>query len=87
MRPARARSRRLGRKPIPKPSFLDQCEYLGYIYGERRWRDPAGNLLFTWDSLHGEVEAFTPRGEHRGAYDPVTRQRLKPPVKGRRIRV
>lgn len=77
----------MGRKPIPKPGFLDRMEYLGYIYGERRWRDPIGNLLFTWDSLHGEVEAFSARGEHYGAFDAVTGQQIKLAVRGRRIRV
>ncbi len=46
----------MGRVPIPKPSFLDDCEYLGYIYGERRWRG-SGGLLFTWYGFHGEIEA------------------------------
>jgi len=77
----------LGRKPIPKPSFLDECEYLDYIQGERRWRDKLTNLLFTWDALHGEVEVFSSRGEHRGAFDPIARRQVKPAVKGRRIRV
>jgi Cytotoxic len=44
-------------------------------------------LIFTWDALHGEIEGFSVRGEHRGAFDPVSGQRIKPPVKGRRIRV
>jgi Cytotoxic len=77
----------LGRKPIPRPSLLDACEYLGYVYGARRWRDPANRLLYTWDTLHGEIEAFTFRGEHRGALDPITGDYIKPSVKGRRIRV
>jgi Cytotoxic len=77
----------LRRKPIPRPSLLDTCDYLGYIYRERRWRDRLQNMLYTWDSLHGEIEAFSLRGEHRGALDPLTGQQIKPAVKGRRIRV
>jgi hypothetical protein len=77
----------LGRKPIPRPGYLDVCEYLGYIYGERRWRDPARDLLYTWDPLHGEIEGFTLRGEHYGVYDPLDGRLIKPGVKGRRIRV
>jgi hypothetical protein len=77
----------LGRKPIPRPGFLDTCDYLGYIYGERRWRDPVQDLIYTWDALHGEIEAFTPRGRHTGVYHPLTGQQIKPAVKGRCIRV
>ncbi|MSP03523.1 MAG: hypothetical protein EXR07_21160 [Acetobacteraceae bacterium] len=76
----------MGRKPIPKPGFLDSLAYLGYIQGERRWRDTDG-FLFTWDGLHGEIEAFDPRGRHRGALDAVTGAAIKPSRKGRTIRV
>ena len=76
----------VGRVPIPRPSFLDSLTYLGYIYGERRWRDVDG-FLFTWDSLHGEIEAFNRRGHHRGALDPITGDAIKPPRRGRTIRV
>ena len=61
----------MGRVPIPKPSFLDSREYLGYIQGERRWRGPR-NLLYTWDALHGEIEVFTAQGLHRGVLDATT---------------
>ena len=77
----------MGRKPIPRPSLLDTCVYLGYIYGDRRWLDPQRDLIYTWNALHGEIEAFTRRGRHFGAYHPQTGVRIKPPVKGRRIRV
>ena len=76
----------MGRVPIPKPRFLDTCTYLGYIYGERRWRDEKG-LLYTWDALHGEIEVFSPRGRHRGAIDAVDGASLKLAQKGRKIRV
>jgi hypothetical protein len=76
----------MGRVPIPKPSFLDDCQYLGYIYGERRWRGSKG-LFYTWDSFHGEIEAYDFRGHHRYVADAVTGHRVGPAVKGRRIRV
>jgi hypothetical protein len=74
---------RVGRKPIPRPGFLDTCDYLGYIYGERRWRDANGDLIHTWDSLHGELEVFDTRGHHVGAADPVSGERIKPARQGR----
>ncbi|MFL5282558.1 MAG: colicin E3/pyocin S6 family cytotoxin [Rhodopila sp.] len=77
----------MGRKPIPSPGFLDRCEYLGYIYEERRWRSRRDNLLYTWDSLHGEVEVYNSRGEHRGVLDAVTGEEIKPARRGRTIRV
>lgn len=71
--------------PIPTPSYLDTCEPLGFIYGERRWRDRFGRLL-TWDSLHGEIEVFNARGAHLGVLDYLGRP-IKPAKKGRRIHV
>ncbi|MSP03521.1 MAG: hypothetical protein EXR07_21150 [Acetobacteraceae bacterium] len=76
----------LGRIPIPKPGVLASLTYLGHIYGERRWRGPRG-ILYTWDALHGEIEYYDSRGRHRGALDGVTGAQIKPPRKGRRIRV
>lgn len=77
----------MGRKPIPKPCFLDSCAYLGYVYGERRWRDPVTDRLLTWDGLHGEIEAFDQRGLHVGVLEPLTGEFIKTARKGRRIRV
>ena len=74
-------------KPRPNPCFLDQCESLGAIDGEKRWRSPDGKRLYTWDSLHGEIEVFDARGYHIGALDPVTGTYLKDAKKGRRIDV
>jgi hypothetical protein len=62
----------LAGKVIPQPSILDQCDYLGVFSGERRWRTPDGKRIYTWDSLHGEVEVFNKRGKHLGVVDPVT---------------
>ena len=77
----------MARKPPLKPGFLDTCEYLGYVSGERRWRSPNRRMLYTWDGCHGEVEVFDLRGEHLGVVDAVTGIQIKPARKGRRIRV
>ena len=60
-------------------------EYLGFVYGERRWRSHGGRRLYTWDHLHGEVEALNGRGDHLGSLDPVSDKAIKAAVKGRRI--
>lgn len=74
-------------KPIPKPSYLEDCEYLGAFSGERRWRSSDGKRIFTWDSLHGEIEVFNRRGRHLGAIDPIHGNLIKDPVPGRTIDV
>ena len=74
-------------KTIPKPSMLDDMESLGFIEGSKRWRNSDGSRLFTWDSLHGEVEVFNKRGHHLGAMDAVTGELIKDPVSGRTIKV
>jgi hypothetical protein len=74
-------------KSIPRPSILDGFEYLGAFSGERRWRSDGGRRLYTWDSLHGEVEVFNARGKHLGALEPVTGAWVKPAVPGRTIDV
>ena len=73
--------------PIPRPSFLDLCEPLGAFDGERRWLSRNGKRLYTWDSLHGEIEVYDARGWHLGAADALTGLLLKPSRKGRRIDV
>ena len=74
-------------KPIPKPSILDDCESLGAFDGQRRWRSKDGERIYTWDSLHGEVEVFNKRGKHLGAVHPVTGRMKKLAKKGRKIDV
>ncbi|MBV8745537.1 MAG: hypothetical protein JO134_10905 [Xanthobacteraceae bacterium] len=63
----------MAKTSIPKPSILDDFEYLGAFSRERRWRSHDGKRLYTWDSLHGEVEVFNARGRHLGALDPMNR--------------
>jgi hypothetical protein len=77
----------VGRRPIPRPGFLDTCDYLGYIHGARRWRTSDGRYLLTWDSLHAEIEVYDRHGRHRGVMDAVTGDWIKDAVPGRRIDV
>jgi hypothetical protein len=74
-------------KSIPRPSILDDFEYLGAFDGERRWRSHGGRRLYTWDSLHGEVEVFNAKGRHLGVLDPLTGTWIKRAVPGRKIDV
>jgi len=77
----------VGRRPIPSPSFLEDCDYLGYVHGARRWRSRDGRRLFTWDGLHGEIEAYNARGQHLGVLDAVSGNLIKDAVRGRHIDV
>ncbi|MFI5159207.1 MAG: colicin E3/pyocin S6 family cytotoxin [Sphingobacteriales bacterium] len=76
----------MGGKSVPKPSFLDDCLHLGAVNGQKRWGSKDGKRLFTWDSLHGEIEVFNPRGRHIAVFDPQGIQ-IKDAVKGRKIDV
>lgn len=74
-------------KPRPKPCFLDRQVRLGSVTGELRWRNADGDRLYTWDSLHGHIEAYDKRGRHLGSLDAITGTFIGKPVKGRRIDV
>lgn len=64
--------------PIPKPSYLSAfCVSIGTRNGERRWKNIEGTRLYTWDYLHGEIEVWNLRGDHLGALDPVSGDRIK----------
>jgi hypothetical protein len=76
----------VGGVPIPKPSFLDECNSLGAFNGQKRWRSEDSERLYTWDSLHGEIEVFNKRGRHMGVLNPEG-VLIKPAVKGRKIDV
>jgi hypothetical protein len=71
----------------PKPCILDDFEYLGFINGNMLWRSDGGRRLYTWDSLHGEVEVFDSRGRHLGVKHATTGALIKVAVKGRTIDV
>lgn len=74
-------------KPLPKPCWLDQFEVWRVVRGERVWRNEDGSRLFTWDSLHGEIEVFDRNGWHLGAVDAQMGELIKDAKKGRRIHV
>jgi Cytotoxic len=77
----------MARKPKPSPCFLDQMESLGEVGGDKRWRNADGSRIYTWDSLHGEIEVYNSRGRHLGVLDAVTGELIKDAVRGRKIRV
>ena len=76
----------MGGIPIPKPSFLDECESLGAFKSQKRWRSKDGKRLYTWDSLHGEIEVYNDRGKHLGVLN-INGDLIKDAVKGRKIEV
>lgn len=73
-------------KPVPKPSFLDECISCGAFNGVKRWKSNNGTKFYTWDSLHGEIEVFNRRGKHIGVLTPEGDYK-KGAVKGRTIDV
>ena len=77
----------IGPHTNPKTGISGQLRLSGFIHGERRWRSRDGQRLFTWDSLHGEIEVFDLRGRHLGVLDAVTGEWRKGPIRGRRIDV
>lgn len=77
----------MGGIPRPKPCYLDSCEAIGSYNGEKRWRSKDGNRIYTWDSLHGEIEVFNKRGLHLGVLDALSGKLIKNAVKGRKIDV
>jgi hypothetical protein len=60
-------------------------ESLGSVKGQKRWRSADGERIYTWDSLHGEIEVYNKRGKHLGALDGVSGQFIKDAVRGRKI--
>jgi hypothetical protein len=73
--------------PKPTPCHLDSLPKWRVIDGHQVWASPDGSRLFTWDSLHGEIEIFTRRGNHLGALDAVTGRLIKEAKKGRSLNV
>ena len=61
--------------------------HVGFNNGNNVWADPDGKRLYTWDSLHGEIEVFNKRGKHVGVIHSLTGVQIKPAVKGRTIDV
>lgn len=75
------------KKAIPHPSVLDNCQIIGARNGVKRWKSSDGEKIYTWDSLHGEIEVFNKRGRHLGVADPKTGIFIKGAVSGRKIDV
>ena len=73
--------------PRPKPCYLDDLKGFKVIDGRKVWANDDGSRLYTWDSMHGEIEVFNNRGYHLGVLDAVNGQLIKPAVKGRRLDV
>ena len=73
--------------PKPNPCYLDDFEKWKIVGGRQIWRNNEGSRLYTWDSLHGEIEVFNERGYHLGALDAVSGVSIKQAVKGRKINI
>lgn len=71
----------------PRPGFLDNMKKHRVEGGKQIWVSQDGDLYYTWDSLHGEIEVFNIRGRHLGVLDPVDGTKIKNAVKGRKINV
>lgn len=76
----------VGGKPIPVHCFLHRCQNVKVVDGKKVWRNAAGDQLYTWDALHGEVEVFSRRGKHLGVMN-AEGVFVKPPIRGRQINV
>ncbi len=74
-------------KPIPTDSWLNRLDVWRVVRGRKIWIGESGETLYSWDSLHGEVEAFTKLGDHIGVLDALTGELIGGPVRGRRINV
>ncbi|WP_352231166.1 colicin E3/pyocin S6 family cytotoxin [Actinomycetospora sp. NBRC 106378] len=79
----------VGRRSIPPNSFLkgQSVEYLGYRGGRQVWRSTTEKRLYTWDDLHGHVEAFNLRGRHVAVLDAVHGVMIGEAIAGRKINV
>jgi hypothetical protein len=72
-------------KPRPNPCYLDGFEVWKTVGGQKVWRNDDGSRVYTWDTLHGEIEVFNARGHHLGALEAVSGQFIKQAVQGRKI--
>lgn len=77
----------MGGVPRPKPCFLDGCEVVKVIGNRKVWANANRTHFFTWDSLHGEIEAFDKQGRHLGALNASTGDLIKEAVRGRKLDV
>ncbi|MFE7155334.1 colicin E3/pyocin S6 family cytotoxin [Streptomyces sp. NPDC057636] len=84
--------RELASLAVPWVNLPEDCFLHGlksrFVSPSKRWYSPDGERIYTWDGEHGgEVEVFNKRGRHLGVAHPVTREMIKPAVRGRRIDV
>ena len=76
-------------KPVPPkykrslPGF-ENSERLKHKKGARPAWDLGKGWHGEWDSQHGEIEVYNKQGDHKGAFNPETGEKIKDPVKGRR---
>jgi hypothetical protein len=59
---------------------------LGERNGQKVWQSSDGKRLYTWDSLHGEIEVFNRRGKHLGVVHAITGALVKDAVPGRELK-
>lgn len=71
--------------PVPDTEFIRSLEKTRQKSQRKRWRDKSGSL-YEWDYQHGELEAYTSRGNHTGVLD-ADGNLIKPAVRGRKIDV
>jgi hypothetical protein len=55
------------------------------IKGKQVWISLEGDRLYTWDSLHGEIEVYNRKGKHLGSLESKSGKTIKSAIKGRSI--
>lgn len=72
---------------MPRDCWVRSLDVLGIRSGRQTWRGPDARL-YQWDELHGEIEVYDRRGNHRGVmrHDDPDRY-VKEAKQGRRIDV
>lgn len=83
----RLEEEKMGGIPRPKPCFLDGCEVIKVIGNKKVWSNKERTRFFTWDSLHGEIEAFDSTGRHLGVLNAITGDLIKDAIRGRKLDV
>ena len=73
-------------KAMPEDCFLSALKVVKVMGNRKVWSSESRDRLFTWDSLHGEVEVFNKRGKHLGVMD-CSGKLIKEAVRGRELDV
>ena len=68
-------------------AFLTKQESFGVRDGAKIWKSADGSRLYTWDSLHGDIEVYNNKGKHLGSARAEDGVMYKSAVKGRKINV